>query len=390
MINKVIYIGYQPLTVKIREDFYMKNLLNEDFEVEYWDLTDIYFKNILKDELDEKFIIKIMSFKQLKNYLSKQNIENTLFISNITFEYRVLKLYRLLSKYNCRTSFFARGSTPSFSEDKSMRNFFKTIKKIFQIKLLLLYLGNKYSELLKKFGIVKKYEVVFQAGDAGIYSIGYGSQLESAKSNIVNVNSFDFDKFKEKENSLRVINNKYCVYLDEYLPYHPDFKMFKIKTVDPSNFYKKLNNYFDLIEKKYDVEILIAAHPKANKYKEINPFNNRKIFFNSSAELTKHSEFVIMHCSTSVSFAVLNNKPIISLTSDHLKSVMPNYDCIIKKFSDSLDTYLVNIDNVKNEENFVNDINNVKYNDYKYKYLTSKDSENSLSKEIFLNVLSKL
>lgn len=390
MIKKVVYIGYQPLTVKIKEDFYMENLRNEDFEVEYWDLTDIYFKNILKDELGEKFIIKVNSFKQLKNCLSKQNIESTLFISNITFEYRVLKLYRLLSKYNCRTSFFARGSIPSFSEDESMRNLFKTIKKIFQVKLALCYLGNKYSELLKKFGVVKKYEVVFQAGDAGIYSIGYGSQIESAKSYIVNVNSFDFDKFKENENAFRVIDNKYCVYLDEYLPYHPDFEMFNIKTVDPSNFYEKLNNYFDLIEKKYNVEILIAAHPKAEKYKKINPFNNRKIFFNRSAQLTKHSEFVIMHCSTSVSFAVLNNKPIISLTSDDLKFVMPNYDGIIKRFSDSLDTCLINIDNVKNEENFVNDINSVKYDAYKYKYLTSKDSENRLSTEIFVNILSKL
>lgn len=390
MINKVVYIGYQPLTVKIKEDFYMENLRNENFEVEYWDLTDIYFKNILKAELDEKFIIKVNSFKQLKECLSKQNIESTLFISNITFEYRVLKLYRLLSKYNCRTSFFARGSNPSFSEDKLMKKLFISIKKNIKVRLILRYLGNKYSELLKKIGVINKYEVVFQAGDTGIYSIGYGSQIESVKSTIVNINSFDFDKFKEKENTLRVIDNKYCVYLDEYLPYHPDFIMFNVKTVDPSNFYKKLNDYFDLIEKKYKVEILIAAHPKAKKYKEINPFNSRKIFFNSSAELTKYAEFVIMHCSTSVSFAVLNNKPIISLTSDHLKFVMPDYDCIIKRFSDFLDTYLVNIDNAKTEENFVNEVNSVKYDYYKYKYLTSKDSENKLSKDIFINFLSKL
>lgn len=390
MINKVVYIGYQPLTVKIKEDFYMVNLINENYEVEYWDLTDIYFKNIFEDKLEIKFTVKVNSFRQLKILLSKQDIKSTLFVSNITFEYRVLKLYILLSKFNCRTAFFARGSTPSFSEDGSFKNWYTKIKKNFNFKLASLYLGNKLSELLKKIGIVKKYEVVFQAGVAGIYSIGYGSQIERAKSNIVNVNSFDFDKFKENENALRVIENKYCVYLDEYLPYHPDFIMFNINTVNPSEFYNKLNNFFDLIEKKYNIEILIAAHPKAEKYKKNNPFNNRKIFFNRSAELTKNSEFVIMHCSTSVSFAVLNNKPIISLTSDHLKSVMPNYYTIIKRFSNSLDTLLINIDNVKNGENFVHEINRFKYAEYKYKYLTSKESENSLSIEIFQNILSRL
>lgn len=390
MINKVIFISYQPLTVKIKEDFYIENLRKENFEVEYWDLTDIYFKNIFDDKLGDKFIIKVYSFEQLKKCLSKQNIESTLFVSNITFEYRVLKLYRLLTKYNCKTSFFARGSTPTFSEDESFKNLYKKIKKIFQLKLVLLYLGNKLAELFKKYRLIKIYEFVFQAGEAGIYSIGYGSQFEKTNSYIVNINSFDFDKFKEKENSLRIVDNKYCVYLDEYLPYHPDFEMFNIKTVDPYIFYEKLNNYFDLIEKKYNIEILIAAHPKAEKYKKINPFNNRKIFFNSSAELTKHSEFVIMHCSTSVSFAVLNNKSIISLTSDHLKSVMPNYNDIIIRFSDSLDTCLINIDNINNRENFIKEINSVKYNLYKYKYLTSKESENSFTIDVFLNFLNKL
>lgn len=390
MINKVVYIGYQPLTEKVMEGFYFQNVIDKEIAIEYWDLSDIYFPNILKDQSEESFIIKINAFSQLETLLKGQEIENTMFISIITFEYRVLRLYRILSKYKCKTSFFARGALPSFSKDGSVKKMFVKIKKLFNFKLLLLYLGNKYAGFLKKSGVVYPYEVVFQAGDAGISAIGSGSEVEKAKSDIVDINSFDFDKFQENINICRMIDNKYCVYLDEYLPYHPDFKMFKIDTVNPAVFFEKLNAFFDLIEEKYNIEIVIAAHPKAQKYKKENPFNNRKIFFNKSAELTKHSEFVIIHCSTSVSFAVLNSKPIISLTSNDLKSVMPAYNIIIEKFSDALDTCLIDVDNVKKEENFVNYINDAKYDNFKYKYLTSKESENYLSSEIFINTLLKL
>ena len=34
--DKIIYIRYIPLTVKIYEDYYMSEALDSGFEVEYW------------------------------------------------------------------------------------------------------------------------------------------------------------------------------------------------------------------------------------------------------------------------------------------------------------------------------------------------------------------
>ena len=88
-----------------------------------------------------------------------------------------------------------------------------------------------------------------------------------------NINYFDYDDFLSTKFSQRIIPEKYCVFHDEYLPHHPDFSMLGINTVDEKLYYKDLNIFFNLIEETYKVKVVIAAHPKAEKYKSFNLFN---------------------------------------------------------------------------------------------------------------------
>ena len=387
MINKVVYIGYQPLTEKVMEDFYFRNLKEKGIIIEYWDLSEIYFKGIFNNNLNDEFIFKINSFSTLEDLIKRQDILNTLFLSTITFEYRVLTIYRILSKYKCKTSFFARGALPFPTATSRIGNFIFKLQKALELNLLFGFVKNKYAYFLKKKGIVKPYVLVFRAGEKGIQTIGVGSDIENEKSKIIDVNSFDYDKYIKTQSNISVIDNSYCVYLDEYFPYHPDFEMFGIKTIGPTLFYNKLNEFFELVEKKFGIEVVIAAHPKAEKYKKINPFNGRKLFFGMSSELVKDSKFSIAHCSSSVSFSVLNSKPLLFVTSNEIKQIMPTYDSIIECFSKALDSCLINIDNLDEEFVINYDINEVKYDLYKYNYLTSKMSEGRLSSEIFIDTI---
>lgn len=387
MINKVVFIGYQPLTEKVMEDFYFQKLTNERISVEYWNLTDIYFPNILKDDLIGHSTVKINSFSKLKDCLKNENIENTLFISTITFEYRVLALYRLLSKYKCKTSFFARGALPSFPQESKVKSVFFKLLKILDLSLFFRFLRNKYALLLKKVKMISSHAIVFRAGKIGTQTIGVGYLIEENEAKIIEVNSFDFDKYIETKECAKILGNKYCVYLDEYLPHHPDFEMLNIKTIESTAFYNKLNDFFDFIEKKYDMEVVIAAHPKAEKYKEKDFFNNRKVFFNKTANLTRYSEFILAHCSTSISFAVLNNKPVLFLISDAIKNIMPYYFNFIIGFSKTLGSKFINIDEDFCENIEISKPNDLKYLEYKYNYLTSQKSEMRVSSEIFIETI---
>jgi len=390
MIDKVVFIGYQPLTEKVKEDFYFQNLKENGIAIEYWDLSDIFFKGIFNYQLDEDFVFKIKSYKILEDLINRQNILNTLFLSNITFEYRVLKLYKILSMYKCKTSFIARGALPLPIANSRVGILREKIKKVLKFKTLFGFIRNKYAFFLKKKGIINYHEVVFRAGEKGLQTIGIGSDIENQKSKIININSFDYDKYVETKNSKKLLPNKYCIFLDDYLPLHPDFEMLKIRTIEPNEYYDKLNHFFDLLEDKFNIEVVIAAHPKADKYRERDFYNKRKVIFNKSPELTKHAEFVLIHCSTSVSFAVLNKKPIITLTSNAIKKVMPNYFNFITHFSKILDTELINIDEIVSAKIHLPTLNTSKYTEYTYKYLTSLNSQDRISSEIFTETILKL
>ncbi len=388
MKMKIIYIGYQPLSEKTRDDFYIIKAIEQDYDVEYWDLSNIYFPKVQLPKLRDEYIVYINSLLDLENRITNQSIRQSLFILLVTFESRVLKLFLLLTKHNCQTAFFARGALPS--ESSNSKSIISKLRKALNPSLLLAFCKNKYSAFLKRKGSVKPYDLVFSAGELGIQTIGYGCQIEKTSSKIISINSFDFDKFVLTVNCDNLIEKKYCVFLDEYLPYHPDFELFGIETIESDEYYNTLNNFLGVIENRFHIEVIIAAHPKAEKYKSKNPFAGRKIFFNKTAELTKFAEFTIAHCSTSLSFAVLNCKPIIFLYSNPLKSIMPNYYNLISMFSKTLGCTLINIDNFSLNEIKTNTIDQLKYTDYKYKYLTSKESEGLTTSEIFFDAISKL
>lgn len=387
-IKKVIYISYQPLTEKIMEDFYLEYLRIKGFNIEYWDLSAIFFPGVQINTVINESSILFNSLTDVELHLAKQEIASCFFVIMVTYESRVVKLFQLLTKYNCITSIFARGMLPM--PYLSIKSIFWRIRKAFTPKLLFAYFLNKRSFFLKKRGFIKPYTTVFNAGELGICVVGAGYEIEKRESKIVNLNSFDFERFISASTAENIIKEKYCVFLDEYLPYHPDFFMLNIETVPPDNYYRSLNAFFKILEKKFNLEVVIAAHPKAESYVYENPFEGRKIFFNKTAELSKYAEFALLHCSTSVSFPILNKIPVLFLYDNSIKTIMPNYFRFISFFSEIVGSQLVNTNDfsIKDIDLYTFDSN--KYEDYKYKYLTSKESEGKKSVNIFFDYISNL
>ena len=57
------------------------------------------------------------------------------------------------------------------------------------------------------------------------------------------------------------------------------------------------------------------AHPRSNYEKHPELFKKYKIIKGKTIDLVKNSKLVLMHCSTSVNYAVIYKKPIIILDS---------------------------------------------------------------------------
>ena len=241
---------------------------------------------------------------------------------------------------------------------------------------------NSIAAFCKDIRIIKPYDVVFAAGKIAIEKFG-------KESKVVAVNSFDYDEFLlAKHKNIRLVEGRYCVFIDENLPYNPDFKMFKLKSVEPVQYFNRLNRFFDIIEKKYGLKVVIAAHPKSNY--GASTFENRLIYKYKTNDLVKNCEFVIVTASTAVSFAVFYEKPVIFVYDNQIKQIFGNtyvYQLILN-MADSLGCPLYNIDSIFSPgEIAVNKVDRDKYDRYEYNFLVSKISENKLSKDIFCNYL---
>mgnify|MGYP006075460209 CR=1 FL=1 len=389
MINKVVYLGYVSLTDKLKEDFFFSEVRRNKIEVEYWDLSCIFYGDNNCNKSSDLDLICISSFKDFKLRLNDLDLNATFFVSTMSYSYRTIYLYYLLLKYDCKVSFFARGALPPINYTKRY-----VLGKLVDIKSYPFYISqivkSKIALVLKRLGRVKVYDTIYFAGKKSLEGFCVGYEMDVSKANIVELNYFDFDKTLKIKEDKRSIGRKYCVFHDEYLPFHPDFEINKTLTVDPTNYYIDLNRFFAEIENTLKIQVIIAAHPKAINYETINPFGSRKLVFNKTAELCKYSEFSMLHASTSVSYPIIYKKPIIFLTSDSIMKVMFSYSKWIENFARELGLSPININEY--DPKVLNELicNFDLYAKYTSHYLSSMDSDSSLSADIFVNSLSNI
>ena len=384
--HKVIYVRYFPLTEAIYKDLYFDELKKNGIEVIYLDLTDLFYKKSVTSSVFEfEGTRKINSYNQLKKYLKEEDNSNTLFISIMTFEWRVYRLFRLFTKFNLVLGVFARGVFPSNENSANKFNISNIFKKI-NFENIKAFCGNKIIYTAKKYGFIKSYDYIFKAGEFGYYGIGLGCEIDLKKGKIVEVNTVDYDQFLLHSDSPTIYSDEYIVFLDQYLPYHPDSNYFNIKTVKPEPYFKEINSFFNKLESLTGKKVIIAAHPKAKNYMEFNPYENRQIFFNQSNNLVKGAFIVLTHASTAICFPVCYKKKIVLLLSNYLNDRLPHFNSVAQSIVWACDATIFNMDS---EEliDLSKQVDLQKYDDFKFKYLTSNKTKNLMSKDIFINFI---
>lgn len=387
-MKKIVFIIYLPLTKKIEKDFYIMALLKNNIKVEYWDISNIYFPDLkLIDSIERNYTIKVKNFREFHDLAIHEDKKETLFITQITFEWKVWKLFRLLTKNGCELGIFARGMLPlpGINERRKWIDYLSYKKIIKHIKYRI-HSGILY--LMKSTGYIKTYDVIFYAGEEGYKTIGMGCKADIKHAEKIPINYFDYDNTLIAAGEKRIIDKRYFVFLDEYLPYHPDYKMSKIPTVDPENYYRILNSFFDSLENKFNLKIVIAAHPKAS-YSD-NPFGGREVFKYKTNELVRDSELVLAHKSSAISFAIIYQKPVMFLYYKEFEELYHNsFMKVLIHFSKKINARMVPMDNPDLDKMDIFSVDKVCYDWYKYNYLTSPESEKTQTEEIFIEYLKR-
>ena len=373
-----------PYNDNIMRDWYVEKLTKNDYDVEFWDISNISSNSvseIKENTLNGIKLLENLTYKQLSKLLYKNRKLKIIYVILASFHMATSKLYRILNKYKIFTVFFNWGDTP---EALSFR------KKSFYQKILMLFnnqlafknsmkniLGVIYCKVIKKLKLIKIHDIYFYAGT-------FSKSLYDSKKTI-EINLCDYDQYLiNSKLNLKPLNQ--TVFLDSNLTANSDIRLNGLKKINPEKYFNALSRYFDLFEEKYQTEVIISAHPTSNYTN--NEFKGRKVTRLQTAKLVSQSKYVLSHHSTSVGYAVLNYKPINFLIIDEWLGEYEESTNI--EFSKSLGCKLINIDKISSvDEMTFNKVDKNLYDDYKYNYIASKKTEGLLSGSIILNEFNK-
>lgn len=393
-IDKIVFIAYIPLTEKIYYDFFFPTFFELGKELLWCDISGIFHykgnRSFQSDYVQRKVV---STYKELNRFLNAETTLHTLFFPLVTANGNSIRLYRTLTKNRCNVASFCMDMVPTFSFHEKMSKLsqfsylLKSIKTNEGRKRMLEFVNNIVLKQMKDFDIIKGVDVIFRAGLRGSDAIGIVGEKEIERAYVVDINSPTYETARRALMKPYKTLDSYILFIDQYYPLHPDGYAIGLPPLSAERYYKGLNSYFDRMEEKYGVPIIIAAHPKADRYKTEDYFNGREIIFGQSAELSVNALFILTHTSTAIAYAIALGKRLHLLTfeeleekrvytHDYIKSLAKVVGCNYQKFDDN------------SAINVIDEINQECYYHYKMNYLTSPETEYLHSTDIIKNAFA--
>ena len=390
--KRVIFLVAHPFQKRDFERFGIQNWINHNWKVNIYDLTKIlnkYFWEYIDGHRISINFKGLIIFENMDEILTKlsNSEETTVFINQLGNSFNEKRILRLAQKFgiliNLRINSIPKIKSNNISRDKfldfifnplaKLKNTFKSIKKIIEN-----FINHKISF---------DYEVI--CGHESFVSV------KDKKTNIIKGHNLDYDFFlKSKKIKLKKKNN-YLVFLDEFVPYHPDEHYRReFSEIDPKTYYNDIDVGLNEIAKKFNLKIIIAAHPRSDyenvafKYKY--PIIKDRTFY-----LIKNADLVVGHASTSLQIAILMKKPILIITIDEIKN---SKNIFTKYYSNNIDLFakelgkkVINLKKISYLNKLIkySDVNVKKYQNYTKKYIKLKSSPKKLLWEIVIERLEK-
>lgn len=389
MVKRVIFFLGNCCSQNDYNRFGFDLIKKRGFKVEAWDFTPwINFNYYIK--------YKYLNKKKFKNYKTFNNTSDILNeMSKLSSSDIVIDLFQItnnekflynIKKYNFKIGTVSLGIMP---EIQNYNLFEKLFIKIYNFKNQPLKIIYKififlFSNFKNKNYLYKKMDFIIVGGKKWKKHF-ITDYLKKTK--IIKIHAFDYDKYLNKK--IKKLNYKYSVFIDEDMPHHSDYEYLGIKPyASPSIYFSELNKFFSYYEKQTGIKIVIAACPRTDYKRKKNPFNGRKIISDNTSNLVKYAKHVFLHMSTSVNFAILHKKPVISLNSNNYNKLIAQNR--IKKLSQEIGAKRINVSE-SFKDNFRNlKINKKKYDFYKESYIKEKNTPNKFIWEVFCDYLDNL
>ncbi len=356
-IKKIIFLIDVPLDRKYFRLLGIDTLVLNGFDVEVWDLTPFFHKELL----DRKIIGDGESvFNKCRKFTGKKDIvcalseisKETIVNSFISLDIRTYFIYHQLSKRNiiyCVGQMISFPPPPLPPKGASVGYFHSLAKRALSLKPKHAVIGLCNKLLLKYYFLagIRPADIAFLSGER---SFEVERDPIGMKTHIIWGHAWDYDTYLEKRKNQINPDPDQGVFLDEYFPLHADLEYLGISSpIGVEEYFSKLRTFFDHLEQIHNVRIVIAAHPRSNYPEATQYFGNRPVFKGQTVRLVHESSFVLAHDSTSINYAVLFRKPVMFITMDKMQkcdSGRLTVGLSIESIAKSLKKMPINIDSV--------------------------------------------
>ena len=324
-IEKIVIVAQQPLDAWNCKRFGIQLLQDAGFMVEYWDLSPILEPNSAPHSAAAQFrhpsIVVLTTIGELQKRFDALDSKSFIFsFVSYTADLRSIRLFRMMSRTAVGYSLFMVMPIPEKNE--SDEKFTNTVLHL--TKKLMRHINLLPKKVLKSFVLsrlpfswlgIRPARLVVLASDKCIIN----SFPCDEKTEFLNCHTFDYDFYMEEMAREARPEQPIAVFLDQYIPFHPDWHFMGFTAqIDAGPYFKYLNNFFDLVEEKLGVKVVIAAHPRSNYDEMPDYFNGRTCVRGMTAELISQSRLVIANHSAAINLANLFYKPIIFITSQEM------------------------------------------------------------------------
>jgi hypothetical protein len=175
-------------------------------------------------------------------------------------------------------------------------------------------------------------------------------------------------------------SQKSVIYLDTGFPGFPRDEVIEkiVEQVSAADWYPKLGSFFDFVESVLATKVNVAIHPKHFGRDHQPMFGMRSTIGGQTPELVSKCSLVIATNSTSISYAVAFEKPLILVTSDQIQNGRDQYKAsLIANIAKETGARIFNIDREYTEQDLRDAlvIDHAKRESYKRKYLTSRTDD---------------
>jgi len=386
MIRRILFLVNFPFSKRDFRRFGIELLMQNGFEVEVWDLTNILYPEVRKNYIFSDLIdwphCKVFDDKKTALDKIRSLSPDTFIIVKFHYFQERHSLYKAVSDSKAEYAVVMSNAVPppEANRKQSISSYLRKLKR-FKVKGLI-------DRLLLKLPLtwlgIKPAKFILVGGERLLKH----SYIANKTTKIVWAHAFDYDIYLE-ERMMPAVEQPIAVFLDSYVPFHPDRCLTKTGfPILADKYYTLLNNIFVIIEDKLGLEVVIAVHPSSHYETHPDYFRGRKLVKGKTAKLVRESRLVLAHYSTALNFVNLFKKPVTFLTFSEIATQYQGHlTSAVAKWFGKEPIFMENGSDIDWRSELT--VSKRHYDNYRKAYIKTEDSEDLPYWQIVANKLKE-